>query len=64
MDAKKTRVRFDWQSSFPFETFKKMLPNQERAFAHIDESGGSALIEAPTGSGKTVIGYTFLSALQ
>ncbi|OJI06453.1 hypothetical protein BK004_03495 [bacterium CG10_46_32] len=54
------RIDLDWQSSFPHA---KMLVNQEASFNHIAESGLTALIEAPTGSGKTATGYTFLSAI-
>ncbi len=49
-------------SAFPRQ-YRQMHPNQREAFRRIAQARGSVTIEAPTGSGKTAIGYTVLRAL-
>ena len=44
---------------FPWNRHKKPLPNQVEALG-ILEKQNSIILEAPTGSGKTATGYTFL----
>jgi Rad3-related DNA helicase len=44
---------------FPWKYHRKPLPNQIQALA-ILEKENSIVLEAPTGSGKTAIGYSFL----
>jgi Rad3-related DNA helicase len=44
---------------FPWKQHRKPLPNQIEALG-ILEKEDSIVLEAPTGSGKTAIGYTFL----
>lgn len=44
---------------FPWKQHKRPLPNQIEAL-QILEKQNSIILEAPTGSGKTAIGYTFL----
>lgn len=52
------------RKSFPHDRYETILPNQEESFAAIAKNNGVLTIEAPTGSGKTGTGYTFLKALQ
>jgi Rad3-related DNA helicase len=47
---------------FPFEQYREPLPNQEKALEFIERNNGNAIIELPTGSGKTAVGYTHLRA--
>ncbi|HSX58486.1 MAG TPA: helicase C-terminal domain-containing protein [Candidatus Saccharimonadales bacterium] len=49
-------------SAFPRQ-YREMHPNQREAFERIAQVGGSVTLEAPTGSGKTAIGYATLRAL-
>jgi Rad3-related DNA helicase len=51
-------------ASFPHDRYKEVLPNQLEGFAAIAQHDGTLTLEAPTGSGKTAIGYTFLKALR
>ncbi len=53
----------DLESAFPVKQYSKMRANQGEAFRLIAQSEGSALLELPTGSGKTAIGYSYLKAL-
>lgn len=48
--------------SFPRNLYKKPTPNQSRALEILQDQAGSTLLELPTGSGKTAIGYSFLKA--
>ena len=49
-------------ASFPRDLYPSIQPNQELAFKAIAEHG-SLTLEAPTGSGKTAVAYTYLKAL-
>jgi Rad3-related DNA helicase len=49
---------------FPFEQYRKPLPNQEKALEFIERNGGNAILELPTGSGKTAVGYTHLRVCE
>lgn len=52
-----------WLEHFPWTgKYPKPLPNQEEGFYFIGQRGWPKVMEAPTGSGKTLIGYTFLRA--
>ena len=48
---------------FPVDQYPKPLKNQVLAL-EAAEKNASTLLELPTGSGKTAIGYTFLKALK
>ncbi len=48
---------------FPFNHYPKPLRNQIKALEAIGRNE-STLLELPTGSGKTAIGYTFLKSLE
>ena len=48
---------------FPKEKYPKVLPNQKEALLLIEKNDGRVVLELPTGSGKTAVGYTFLKAL-
>lgn len=50
--------------NFPWHQYPEMLPRQKEAFEIISRMGGSVTIEAPTGTGKTGIGYTVLKTLE
>jgi Rad3-related DNA helicase len=49
---------------FPWGQYPKMRPNQEKSLEIVEKVGGSVIFEAPTGSGKTAIGYTILKSLE
>lgn len=51
----------DLLESFPWKLYPKIRKVQKEALEIIPD--GSATLEAPTGSGKTAIGYTFLKTL-
>ena len=51
-------------ASFPHDRYTEVLPNQAEAFAAIAKHNGVLTLEAPTASGKTGVGYTFLNALR
>lgn len=46
--------------NFPWNLHPEMRDTQHLAFEHIAQQGGSITLEAPTGTGKTDIGYTLL----
>jgi len=48
---------------FPFDHYPKPMKNQILALEAADKNDPT-LLELPTGSGKTAIGYTFLKALE
>ncbi|MBI2984221.1 MAG: hypothetical protein HYY50_01185 [Candidatus Kerfeldbacteria bacterium] len=48
---------------FPYHLYPVMRPNQRLGLETIEANDGLATLEAPTGSGKMAIGYTFLKAL-
>lgn len=50
-------------ANFPRNIYPHILPNERTALEIIGRENRSVLLEAPTGSGKTVIGYTFLRAI-
>lgn len=52
----------DLLGSFPFDCHPEPTPAQFEAFGIIEREQGSLTLEAPTGSGKTAIGITFLEA--
>ena len=55
---KSTLVKF-----FPRSTYAEMTANQAKALAFLEAHPGETnVIEAPTGTGKTAIGYTWLQA--
>jgi len=45
---------------FPYGKYSRPRTAQVQGFVHIEDSNHSATVEAPTGTGKTVLGYTFL----
>lgn len=49
---------------YPRRLYPELRPNQEKAFRIIEQAGGSVLLELNVGEGKTLIGYTFLKALE
>ncbi len=50
-----------WQEHFPFTgKYRHPLSNQEKAFDILGEENGTVILELPTASGKTLIGYVFL----
>lgn len=51
-------------SAFPSQQYPTILPNQQTAFEALSGAGGSLVLEMPTGSGKTGVGYTLLKALS
>ena len=54
----------DLMGSFPFDRYPVMRDAQSMAFTFIrKEDEGVIVLELPTGSGKTGIGYTYLTAL-
>jgi Rad3-related DNA helicase len=52
------------KSAFPRRKYDAIKPAQADAFRAIAEAGGSALLELPTGTGKTAVGYSYLKALE
>lgn len=57
-------LRFEnLKRNFPWDIHPEMRPNQEEALRLIARHGESLLLEAPTGSGKSAIGYTVLKTL-
>ncbi len=48
--------------SFPYHTHPTIKPTQDAALQAIANNNGNALLELPTGTGKTAVGYTFLQA--
>lgn len=48
--------------SFPWDQYPEMKPNQRQALEFIAGKIGNIIIQAPTGTGKTIIGKTFLQA--
>ena len=51
-------------NTFPTDVHETPRPNQEQAFGIIADHGPSVTLEAPTGTGKTLIGTTVLSRLR
>ncbi len=51
-------------SCFPADRYPAIKPAQSSALQAIAETKGSTLLELPTGTGKTAVGYTFLKALD
>lgn len=49
--------------NFPHDIYPDLLPNQKLAFEKIAERTRSVVLEMPTGSGKTAVGYTMLKTL-
>jgi Rad3-related DNA helicase len=50
-----------WEKHFPYGgNYRRPLPNQETAFDILGREKGTVVLELPTASGKTLIGYTFL----
>lgn len=56
-------LNLDLLASFPYDLYPEMLANQRWALELIAEHC-PILLELPTGTGKTAMGYTFLKALQ
>ncbi|MEK7150955.1 MAG: DEAD/DEAH box helicase [Patescibacteria group bacterium] len=54
----------DLEAAFPSRQYPKRLANQVEALEIIGNEKGSVILEMPTGSGKTAVGYTFLKALE
>lgn len=58
----------DLEGNFPFDRHPLMRDAQELAFAAINrnrsQNVSTVILEAPVGSGKTDIGYTYLKALE
>jgi Rad3-related DNA helicase len=54
----------DWRNHFPWDLYPKALLIQVGALDVIAARNGPLTVELPTGSGKTAIGYTFLSMLE
>lgn len=52
------------RENFPHDRYETILPNQDQSFVAIAKHDGVVTIEAPTGSGKTGTGYTFLKTLR
>lgn len=50
-------------SAFPFRQYPKMLGVQAESFEILANGARTNILELPTGSGKTAIGYTFLKHL-
>lgn len=46
------------------QQYRDLRPNQRRSFEIIAGRNASCLLEEPVGSGKTLVGYSFLRALQ
>lgn len=59
--------QLDLVASFPRHQYPKILPNQREALEIIEQNLEQhrrlSILELPTGSGKTAVGYTFLRAL-
>ena len=51
-------------SSFPSNLFPTLWETQIEALEHIARLDGNVTLEAPTGTGKTLVGVTFLEALK
>lgn len=51
-------------ASFPHDRYEAVLPNQMQGFEAIAKYDGVVTLEAPTGSGKTTTGYSFLNMLR
>ncbi|HUC88351.1 MAG TPA: DEAD/DEAH box helicase family protein [Candidatus Binatia bacterium] len=51
-------------ASFPYQQYPEVKPAQQSALEAIAQYQGSALLELPTGTGKTAVGYTFLKTLE
>jgi len=56
----RTLTQAQMHKQFPFA---EMLQNQILGFEKIAQHNGTVLLEAPTGTGKTAIGYSFLKAI-
>lgn len=54
----------DLLGSFPYHLYPELRENQKLTFEKIQNLKKSLLLELPSGSGKSVIGYTFLKACQ
>ncbi|MHA2063383.1 MAG: DEAD/DEAH box helicase family protein, partial [Candidatus Thorarchaeota archaeon] len=54
----------NYLASFPSDVHPEIWPNQREALEVIGRENGRALLELPTGSGKTAIAIAYLSALQ
>jgi len=54
----------DLIAHFPWSQYPEIWSNQEEALNIIGKQGGSVILELPTGSGKTAIGYTVLKTLE
>lgn len=50
-------------AAFPRHQYRTKTDAQQMAFTAIEGEEGTIVLELPTGSGKTAIGYTFLTAL-
>lgn len=47
---------------FPYSKYPKPTDNQVKALEAIERANGKAILEIPTGSGKTAVGYAFLQS--
>jgi Rad3-related DNA helicase len=55
----------DLTGYFPLDRYPALLDNQRAAFDFIEGSGERInILECPTGTGKTAIGYSYLRAMQ
>lgn len=58
----------DFEGNFPFDRYPSMKGAQNMAFTLISKERGAKpkviVLELPTGSGKTALGYTYLKALE
>ncbi len=45
---------------FPYSKYPKPTDNQVKALEAVEAANGKAILEIPTGSGKTAVGYTYL----
>lgn len=59
-----SRGNLDLLASFPYDRYPKPLKNQLVTFEKMEEADGVIVLQSPTGSGKTCIAYTYLSALE
>lgn len=60
----KHQKHLDFLAHWPKDRYPRIMGNQESVLRLVGNKGISLLLELPTGTGKTAIGYTFLKTLE
>lgn len=64
MRYQKHQYQLDFMETFPRNQYPKIREIQKKALEIVGKQQGSVVLELPTGTGKTAIGYTILKTLE